>query len=102
MDSRLVLTLLLGGALHAVLAGVLYSIVTPSAPARSIPPIHDVSEKEAVVVLRCRPDPHVNNSRKRVYDGPGSGAKRKYARALDRFRPSSTQDLECLVIGARR
>ena len=102
MDSRLVLTLLLGGALHAVLAGVLYSIVTPSAPARSIPSVHDISEKEAVVVLRCRPDPHLSNSRKRVYDRPGRDEKRKYARALDRGRPSSTQDLECQVIGVRR
>jgi hypothetical protein len=100
----MVLTLLLGGALHAVLAGVLYAIVAPSAPARSIAPVHDVTVEETVVMLRCRPDPVLEDSPtlKRNYDRPVRGTNRTYLPRVDRARPSLTEDLECLVLDTRR
>ena len=100
----MVLTLLLGGAVHAVLAGVLYAIVAPSAPARSIAPVHDVTVEERVVVLRCRPDPVLKDtpSRERNYDRPSRGTNRTYLPRVDRVRPSLTEDLECLVLDTRR
>jgi hypothetical protein len=100
----MVLTLLLGGAVHAVLAGVLYAIVAPSSPARSIAPVHDVAVEETVVVLRCRPDPVLKTtpSRMRTYDRLVRGTNRTYPPRVDRVRPTLTEDLECLVLDARR